>query len=209
MKLISWNVRGLGSFEKRREVCQLVREKKPFVLCLQETKMSVFDDIIYKSMWGDVFVDFSYQPSVGASGGLITLWNTKEVEVWSTMSFDHVLVILGRFVQTGEDFALFNAYAPCDANRQQVLWNNLSNRLGSLSVQNVCVCGDFNVVRCSEERRSVGIVFNQLWSKNFNNFVDGNLLVDLPLRGRKYTWFRGDGKSMSRIDRTYYLKGGV
>jgi len=76
--------------------------------------------------------------------------------VWSTMSFDHVLVILGRFVQTGEDFPLFNVYAPCDANRQQVLWNNLSNRLGFLSVQNVCVCGDFNVVRCSEERPSCG-----------------------------------------------------
>jgi len=31
MKIISWNVRGLGGFEKRREVCQLVREKKPFM----------------------------------------------------------------------------------------------------------------------------------------------------------------------------------
>jgi len=63
------------------------------------------------------------------------------------------------------------------------------------------VCGDFNVARCSEERRSVGSVFNQLRSANFNNFVGGNLLVDLPLRGRKYTWFRGDGKSMSHIDK--------
>lgn len=29
MKLISWNVRGLGSFEKRKEVCSLVQEKVP------------------------------------------------------------------------------------------------------------------------------------------------------------------------------------
>ena len=28
MKISSWNVRVLGGFEKRREVCQLVREKK-------------------------------------------------------------------------------------------------------------------------------------------------------------------------------------
>ena len=27
MKLISWNIRGLGGFEKKREVSQLVREK--------------------------------------------------------------------------------------------------------------------------------------------------------------------------------------
>jgi len=30
MKLVSWNVRGLGSVEKRREVRKLVEEKKTF-----------------------------------------------------------------------------------------------------------------------------------------------------------------------------------
>jgi exonuclease III len=32
MKIISWNVRGLGGFEKRREVSQMVKEKNPFVI---------------------------------------------------------------------------------------------------------------------------------------------------------------------------------
>lgn len=95
MKLISWNIRGLGGVEKKREVCQMVREKKPFILCIQETKLPVFDVIICKSIWGDGPVDFSFQPSRGASGGLVTLWDTKEVEVWSTMSIEHVLVICG------------------------------------------------------------------------------------------------------------------
>jgi len=35
----------------------------------------------------------------------------------------------------------------------------------------------------------------------FNSFIDGNVLVDLPLIGRRFTWYWGDGKSMSRIDR--------
>jgi len=65
MKIISWNVRGLGSFEKRREVCHLVREKKPFILCVQETKMSVIDMNLCKSIWGGDLVDFSFQLSVG------------------------------------------------------------------------------------------------------------------------------------------------
>jgi exonuclease III len=34
MKIISYNVRGLGGFEKRSEVRKMVVEKKPFVLCL-------------------------------------------------------------------------------------------------------------------------------------------------------------------------------
>jgi len=68
MKLISWNVWGLGGFEKRREVKLLVREKCPFILCLQETKLVIFDDMVCKSIWGDTSVSYSFQPSEGASG---------------------------------------------------------------------------------------------------------------------------------------------
>jgi hypothetical protein len=57
------------------------------------------------------------------------------------------------------------------------------------------------VVRSQEERRSVGSVANQLGSAAFNNMIDSNFFVDLPLRGRRFTWYRGDGRSMSRIDR--------
>jgi hypothetical protein len=36
---------------------------------------------------------------------------------------------------------------------------------------------------------------------SFNRFIDENFLVDLPLSGRKFTWYKGDGLSMSRLDR--------
>lgn len=65
----------------------------------------------------------------------------------------------------------------------------------------MCVCGDFNVVCNVSERRSVGTIVCQSGIAGLNHFIDGNLLVDLPLRSRSYTWYRGDGKSVSRIDR--------
>jgi len=117
------------------------------------------------------------------------------------MSFEHVLVIVGSFVKTGERFVVFNVYAPCDATRQQALWSNISNRLLSVGDQNVCICGDFNVVRCVAERHSVGIALSQTGSALFNQFIVDNSLVDLPIRGRLFTWFCGDGRSMGRIDR--------
>jgi len=152
MKIISWNVRGLGGFEKKREVSQLVREKKSFILCIQETKLSVIDGLVCKSIRGDTNVDFSFQASRGASGGLVTLWDVKEVEVWSSSQLEHVLGIHGRFVKSGEEFFMLNVHAPCDISRQQTLWYNISLRLATLSDNNVCVCGDFNFVRCLEER---------------------------------------------------------
>ena len=120
--------------------------------------------------------------------------------MWPSLSFEHVLVIFSRFMKTREEFVLFNVYAPCDIFRQQTLWTNLSDRLGSLNDQNICVCGDFNAVRCVEERISVGSLLNQSGITHFNSFIEGIFLVDFPLRGRNFTWFWGDGKSMSRLD---------
>ena len=65
----------------------------------------------------------------------------------------------------------------------------------------MCIYGDFNTVRNGEERQPVR---NDILSADyapFNCFIDDNMLVDLPLHGQKYTWFKGDRKSMSRLDR--------
>lgn len=51
--------------EKRKEVKELVKEKIPFVLCLQETKMQLIDDFLCTSVWGQSNHDYSYSPSVG------------------------------------------------------------------------------------------------------------------------------------------------
>jgi hypothetical protein len=161
----------------------------------------VVNDLVCKAIWNDYAVDFSYQPSIGASGGLLTLWNRNEVEVWFSFNLEHVLGIQGKFVKTGVQFTLLNVYAPCDSNRQQLLWHNISVRLATLLDENVCVCGDFNAVRVPKERKSVGSTVHQTGSAVFNNFIDDNCLVDLPLRRRRFTWYRGDGRSMSRIDR--------
>jgi len=133
MKLISWNVRGLGGLEKRKEVRNLVGEKQPFIICIQETKMVVCEESLCASMWGNLSFSFSYRPSEGASGGILTMWDTLEVEVWSTVSFNHVLQIHGRFIRTGKEFYLFNIYAPCELREKQLLWASLSVKLQSLS----------------------------------------------------------------------------
>ncbi|KAK2430145.1 hypothetical protein QL285_028516 [Trifolium repens] len=37
----------------------------------------------------------------------------------------------------------------------------------------------------------------------FHDFVDNLELVDLPLMGRRFTWFHANGRAMSRIDRMF------
>ncbi|PNX56988.1 cytochrome p450, partial [Trifolium pratense] len=126
MKIISWNIRGLGGPEKRKEVRKMVGELKPFILCIQETKLQTCDTFLSSTLWGSSSHGFSYRPSVGASGGLLTLWDSSEVEVWSTESREHVLWCHGRFSKTGEEFYVANVYAPCEDGAKQGLWDLLS-----------------------------------------------------------------------------------
>jgi len=58
MKIISYNDRGMGGGEKRREVQRLVRERKPWVVCIQETKLEVVDDFLCRSLWVHLLLVF-------------------------------------------------------------------------------------------------------------------------------------------------------
>jgi hypothetical protein len=55
----------------------------------------------------------------------------------------------------------------------------------------ICLCGDFSVVRGLEERRSRGLAINLSDCGPFNDFIDNNVLVDLPMHRRGYTWYKG------------------
>jgi len=46
------------------------------------------------------------------------MWDCDEVEILFSSSFDHVLVVSGRFVKSTETFVLFNVYVPCDIGSQ-------------------------------------------------------------------------------------------
>lgn len=201
MKLLSYNLRGLGGWEKRREVQRLVREKSPLVFCIQETKLQQIDDNTCRSLWGSESVGYSYRPSIGAAGGIITLWSSLEVDVSVTMSLENVLIIKGRFLNSGVDFAIANVYAPCDSGGRACLWERIVTQIENDVGRAWCVVGDFNAIRSESERKSRVIGGSSADFSVFNNFIENAVLVDLPLCGRSFTWYRGDGLSMSRLDR--------
>ena len=181
MKVVSYNARGLGGGEKRVEIRRLVNEKYLFVLCIQETKMSVIDDWFIKSIWGDTPNGFSYQPSMGASGGLVTVWDSTCVDVWCSVSFGHTLIIKGTVIQTGEQFFIVNVYAPCELVVKRALWERLTVFVNNNNDICLCVCGDFNYVRSIEERKGRGSGFRQVDADCFNKFI--SLLISKQ-RGR-------------------------
>ena len=123
------------------------------------------NDIVYKLVSTIIFI----------------VWNSNEVEVWSSFSDDHLLLIHRKFITSNEKFYLVNVYAPCDLVAQRIHWTRLSALIGKYADKNIGLCGDFNAVRSIDERRGVGAVQRVVGCATFNNFIDPSLLVDLPL----------------------------
>lgn len=101
----------------------MFKEYRLSVMCIQESKLQVMDVFFCKSVCALDHFGFSYRSSIGASGGLLTMWDAQEVEVWVTRSMYHLLIIQGCFLKSGEVFSIANVYAHWDSEGKQLLWD--------------------------------------------------------------------------------------
>ena len=65
MKLISYNIRGLGGLAKKKEIQRLIQIHKLDVICIQETKMEIIERNVCSMMWGSSEFEFAFKPSEG------------------------------------------------------------------------------------------------------------------------------------------------
>ena len=80
MKIISWNIRGLGSRTKRRVVKDFLRLQNPDVVMFQETKREVCDRRFVGSVWSVRNKEWAILLACRASGGILIIWDSKKNE---------------------------------------------------------------------------------------------------------------------------------
>ena len=100
-----------------------------------------------------------------------------------------------------DDFvwACTGVYGLNDNGQRFTLWEELSQVCARWPMA-WCLVGDFNIIKYPSE--SLGCESFSPAMFAFSDFIENNSLVDLPLEGASFTWFRDPGlPSMSRIDR--------
>ena len=199
LRIISWNVRGLNARAKRRRVSNSLRMWKGDVVCLQETKLEIVDPVVVRSLWGSPFVDWAYQASEGASGGIVLLWDKRAVEKIDSVSGEYSLSCKFRNVGDNVEWVFLGVYGPNSDAARGILWDELAG-IGSWWSLPWCIGRDFNVVRYPTERLKGGSMTPAMWA--FTDFINELGLIDLPLTGGNYTWSSNPTRpAMSRLDR--------
>jgi hypothetical protein len=75
-KVLCWNIRGINSQVKWDALRDRITESQCDIICIQETKRGIFDLSFINKFCHAHFDNFEYLPSVGASGGVITIWKS-------------------------------------------------------------------------------------------------------------------------------------
>ena len=111
MKVLSWNIRGLNSKGKQRNLKKKLQEEKPQVMLIQETKVTghKLEEVIQslKLQYQAIAID-----SVGTSGGLAILWNTAEIVADGWISLPRILSATFRQIGAEERILISAVYGP-------------------------------------------------------------------------------------------------
>ena len=197
LKVLSWNLNGMGKAQKKWVKDSIVDHKISF-LCLQETKTSITQEWQINSIWGGKNPEFLALDSVGNSSGIVTVWDSNLFEVAKTEKNDGI-VVTGIWKEKKIKLGIINVYAQQGLRSKKALWESMLRIIrADLDVAWI-VCGDFNEVRSAEERK--GSVFDPLGASNFNSFISAAGLTDLMIGGRKFMWMNFNGTKLSKLDR--------
>jgi len=208
MKIISMNIRGLGGNIKRNYLRNLISKEQAYMMCIQETKSFELSKESVFLLYGSNEVDWVENGASNSVGGIITVWRKNCFQMSRFFNGMIFSIIEGLWkVGMGVPVTIGNVYCFGSLREKMLIWEEISvYRLTQLS-KAWCVIGDFNSIRRREERKSLMSVSNYSREINgFNAFIEKANLLDIPLTGIKFTWYKLNWLVNNRIDKILVSK---
>jgi exonuclease III len=111
-RILSWNVRGLNEGNKHMQVRHLLSQWKVDIVFLQETKLELITTGLVQSPWRCPYVEWCHVAYVGASGGILLLWDRRVVTKVDVCLGNFVVASSFRNVDDGLEWAFVGVYGP-------------------------------------------------------------------------------------------------
>jgi exonuclease III len=186
MNLLSWNCQGLGNPWTVQDLYLMVKEKKPDILFLMETKCRKerMEGIRVKLGFQGLFV---VEP-VGLSRGLALLWRDIHGLEIQNYTRRHINAIVTHNA-VGEAWKLTCFYGHPVAAKRHESWALLKHLMQLQPSPWVCI-GDFNEILTQEEKTGA-VLRKERQMDQFRATLETCNLRDLGFIGARYTWNNG------------------
>ncbi|XP_071739187.1 uncharacterized protein [Rutidosis leptorrhynchoides] len=202
MKIMSINIRGFGGDENKESKIGWFRKMRlnelPDIVAIKESKCNVVDNKWVELIWGSSNFQYIQKPKVGKSGGMLMIWDPPIFVVNEAIEKDHFLAIKGIWKGKTKESIIVNVYGPHKDSLRKKFWDDLEHLMNYKDAEWV-IGGDFNEVRCEEERQNS--VFIERKANLFNDFIEKCHLIEVSLIGKRFTRISNDGKKFSKLDR--------
>lgn len=111
MKLTTWNIKGLGSKRKQRNLSNRIKEEKPDMVFIQETKCSIEKIREIHSKW---LIKYEYLEvkADNTARGILTLWNPQKLEILDVEASKNYLSMVIQPLGDKEVYLITNVYGP-------------------------------------------------------------------------------------------------
>lgn len=196
MIILSWNIRGLNARVKRSNLRKLVLSHKPNIIFIQETKMESITNKTLKSIWNDDQSAHSFSPSLGSSGGILSLWEKNFFVMEHCQTSRNWIALCGKIRDIDFRCCLINIYNSCELEDRAQTWSDIREFRDQMKVP-CLIYGDFNEVTNNYERGS--LLASQRGMDDFNNFIQDTQMIEVSPSNGFFTWHRGASKS--KLDR--------
>ncbi|GJV80214.1 RNA-directed DNA polymerase, eukaryota [Tanacetum coccineum] len=173
-------------------------------LSVQETKLDCISDMDVKVLWGNYKFEYTISEAVGNSGGILCVWDPSVFRKEHHVVSDNFIALYGSWVSNQAKLLVVSIYAPQSITSKRSLWSYISSLISRWD-GHCMVMGDFNEVRCMEDR--LGSVYNAQGANEFNSFISNSGLVEIQLEGYSFTWSLQSAKKMSKLDRFFVSDG--
>jgi hypothetical protein len=132
-----------------------------------------------------IFDAFDYIPALGASSGSIIIWKSNFFSGTRVFQNDFYLSLEFFSNFNNATWILSNIYAPCTyaGKREFLHW---FKNVDMSDMTNWLLVGDFNLYRSPADRNKPGGDHFEMYL--FNEAISALGLVELPLKGRRFTW---------------------
>ncbi|KAL5579343.1 hypothetical protein UlMin_011785 [Ulmus minor] len=199
MKLLVWNVQGIGNPWTSNSLLSLVKTYDPDILFLLESKLDSRNVLFLRNKLG--FCDDYSVSRVGLSGGLILMWKANcVVNVCSSSNF-----FIDAWISSTDilPWRFSGFYGNPDSKQRVHSWELLRRLRYAHSGAWLCA-GDFNEILNGNEKLGGGVK-SQRAIDDFRNAVDDCQICDLGFVGDPFTWCNNRPNDLiyERLDRGF------
>jgi len=122
MRIISFNIRGIGGPENGRYPRDIIMKEEIDMTCIQETKQTNITDEKCYVVWCDNNIEQTHHGSENGAEGILCIWNKYSFSLSKSRSSKGFIILEGKWGVKRQPTIIVNVYSPCAFNEKRIMW---------------------------------------------------------------------------------------